>query len=91
VSPAAVERFELLRSVLAHACGIEAARIVPQSDVLELGLDSLSLVAVLTQMETICGLELTSDDTLAMLEASSVAELAEVLERAVARSVNAAC
>jgi acyl carrier protein len=90
-SPAAAERFELLRSALAHACGVEAASIVPQSDMLELGLDSLSLVYVLTLMETACGCDLTSEDMLGMLEASSVEELADALERAVARAAAAAC
>lgn len=47
----------------------------------ELGLDSLTLVFVLTQIESAHDVELTSEETLALLDAADIAALARALAR----------
>lgn len=65
-----------LSATIARACQIERSRVAASSGLLELGLDSLTLVSVLTQVEAAHGLELSPDETLALLEAADVRSLA---------------
>jgi len=64
---------------IARACHVDPADVTGESRVAELGLDSLSLVSVLTQIEAEHGFELASDETLALLEAADVRTLAGTL------------
>jgi acyl carrier protein len=61
---------------IARACRVEPSRVTATSPLLELGLDSLTLVSVLTQVETAHAIELAPDETLALLEAADVGSLA---------------
>lgn len=64
---------------IAHACHVDAADVTGESRLADLGLDSLSLVSVLTLIEAEHGFELASDETLALLEAADVRTLAGTL------------
>jgi acyl carrier protein len=73
---------ELVRwlcGTIARACHLAPESVTAQSSVLDLDLDSLTLVSVLTQVETAHGLELSPDDTLMLLEATTVGVLAREL------------
>ena len=64
---------------IARACQLEPSGVTAESSVVELGLDSLSLVSVLTLLEAEHRFELAPDETLALLEAADVRSL-DVLE-----------
>lgn len=70
---------------IARACHLEADAVSAESSVLELGLDSLTFVSVLTQLEAAHGIELSPDETLALLEAADVRALACALGAILAR------
>ncbi|HEX5421711.1 MAG TPA: acyl carrier protein [Gammaproteobacteria bacterium] len=73
-----IESFVL--RVLAAACRAHPAALDPQTSMAELGMDSLTLVAVLSQVEAAYGLEFTTDDTLALMGAGDVGELVAAIE-----------
>lgn len=79
-APAHPELADLLRVTIAQACNLEPASVTGAMSMLELGLDSLTLVSVLAQLEAVYGLELTGDETLPLLEAATVGALIEHLE-----------
>lgn len=60
---------------LAEACGVPVERLTPETSLLELDLDSLTLVSVLTQLEAAYGVELTREAIIAVLEAATAGEL----------------
>jgi acyl carrier protein len=62
---------------LADACRLPLESLGPGTSLLELELDSLTLVAVLTQVEMAYDIELTSEDRLAALEARTLAGLVD--------------
>lgn len=86
LSSTPAERFARLRAALAWACRVEAERIDRASKMLELGLDSLLLLSVLTEIETAFGLEFSPEHTLVLLEAATVGDIADEIERLAARS-----
>lgn len=65
--------------IIARACQVEPSFVTPESAVLDLGLDSLTLVSVLSQVEVRHGIELEPDETLGLLDAPNVRALAEAL------------
>lgn len=68
-----------LCETIARACLLAPGSVTAKSSVLDLGLDSLTLASVLTQLEAAHGFELMPDDTLALLEATNVGSLANEL------------
>ena len=72
--------------LLAEACNVESSVVSPRTDLLQLNIDSLTLVSVLTQLETIYGFELSPDDILRFLEVSVVADMLDRLKSLIARS-----
>lgn len=75
---------EFVRRVLAVACGIDAAALDDCTELADLGLDSLTLVTVLAQVEAVYGVDFSTADTLAALGASNVTELLAAISRAAA-------
>lgn len=71
---------ELVCATIALACNRAPADVAPETSLLELDLDSLTLVSVLTQVEAVFELELDADETLALLEAALVSDLVARLE-----------
>ncbi|HEX6996825.1 MAG TPA: acyl carrier protein [Gammaproteobacteria bacterium] len=74
---AATSVTELVCAALAQACSRDRRDVSPDTRMLDLNIDSLTLVSVLAQVEAVYGIELTPDDTLAMMEAAAVSDLAE--------------
>lgn len=65
----------LVEASVAAVCGTDPAAIGPDTDLDELGLDSLSLVSAASLIEAARGIELDADATARLLEARSVADL----------------
>jgi acyl carrier protein len=77
---------QLVTGALAAACRLEPARVERSTSLLDLGVDSLTLMAVLSQIEALFAVELLPDDTLALLGAADVGALVAALERCIARA-----
>lgn len=64
---------------LARACRVDPGTVTRSTSTLDLGLDSLTLVAVLSQVEMLCAIELAEQHVLPLLDAATVGELADRL------------
>lgn len=78
----AIERF--VTDALASACRLDPAAIKTATALSDLDIDSLTLVAVLSQAEARFELELTTDDIVTALGARDVGALVRILERCMA-------
>ncbi|HEX6995129.1 MAG TPA: acyl carrier protein [Gammaproteobacteria bacterium] len=68
-----------LRPALARACQVDPSSVTDESNLLDLGADSLTLVSVLSLVEAEHGIELGPDETLALIEAADVRAFAGAL------------
>jgi acyl carrier protein len=66
---------ELILDTFCAACNRERSALAPQTSLEELGLDSLSLMSVLSQVQFACGVQLNDDQTLHLLNATTVADI----------------
>ncbi|MCC6202812.1 MAG: acyl carrier protein [Gammaproteobacteria bacterium] len=72
---------DFLCTTLALACHRNADALTPAITLADLNVDSLTLVAVLAQVEAVFTVTLTDDDTIAMFEAVTIADLSERIAR----------
>lgn len=77
---------ELVCTTLARACNRDPGEIFPRTRMLDLNMDSLTLVSVLAQVEAVYGIELTADDTLGMMEAAFVSDVVDRVAAVVTRA-----
>jgi acyl carrier protein len=82
----AISLEELIADMLASAGRLDRTAIDERTSIEDLNLDSLTLVFVLSRVEAVCGVEFTTDDTAAVLQAGDVGELLAAVERVVLRS-----
>lgn len=75
---------EFICEAIGHACGRAPASVRMESSPLELGMDSLTLVSVVSQVEAVYGIEVEIDDLIALLNAPRVSDLSDLLERLLA-------
>jgi acyl carrier protein len=73
IEPHSVE--EAVVAAIAAACRLAPATVTRASVLLELGMDSLTLVAVLSQIEAALETRFDADDVASILRARYVAEL----------------
>ncbi len=66
---------EVVVAAIAAACRVAPATVTRATGLLELGMDSLTLVAVLSQIEAALETRFDADDVASMLRARDVAEL----------------
>ena len=76
---------EFVCSTIAQACNRPSYSVSLEANMLELNMDSLTLVSVLAQVEAVYEVELTPDETLRLIEASRVSELIDQLEQIVSQ------
>jgi acyl carrier protein len=76
-------------STIASVCGLDIGEITPKSALLDLSIDSLTLVSLLANAEAIYGIELAEDDLHGFLEATDVAGLATRLAKCISSQQNA--
>jgi len=72
---------EFVLSALAKACGGEPGSIRPESCVLDLGIDSVKMVALVGQVESVFGLRFSTEDILEFFIAERVSDLIAVMKR----------
>lgn len=73
-------------STIALACNRDPLTVVPETTMWELNIDSLTFVAVLTQVQAVYEFELGPDTFLILFQADSVAELVESLGQIICRA-----
>ena len=78
-SPDSLER--LVVEAIGAACRIEPAAIARSTPLLDMNMDSLTLVTVLGLIEVAYGFNFDADDIVQMLRARDVAELCAVVAR----------
>jgi len=71
-------------TAIARAVNRDPATVRPDTVLLELDLDSLTLVSVLAQVEAVHEIELTPEVILSLLEATRVSELVSRIEAVLA-------
>jgi acyl carrier protein len=72
---------EFVQSAVARACNIDPAALNPQTQLSDIGLDSIALVAIVSQLETAYDLRMSAVDTLDLMTAVTLGELVEQLAR----------
>lgn len=72
-------------STIALACNRDPASVSPRAGLLDLHMDSLTLVSVLAQVEAVYEVSLTPEDTLALVSVTHVSDLIGGLEAIVSR------
>jgi acyl carrier protein len=77
---------ELVCTMLVQVCGRDRCDISLDSRMLDLAVDSLTLVSVLAQVEVVYGIEVTLDDALALKEAPLVSDFVGRVAALAARS-----
>ncbi len=77
---------EFVYSSLAQACRCARGQISPDTQMLDLDVDSLTLLSVLAQVEAAYGVELTPDDTVTIIGAASVSDVVGHISGVIARS-----
>jgi hypothetical protein len=77
VEPAAIER--LLLDALATAARLDGRTLRRDTPLLAAGVDSLTFLAALTQIELACGLSFDDDELLELLRAADVRALAALI------------
>jgi hypothetical protein len=66
---------ELVTAAIATACRIEPASLDHRTPLADIGMDSLTLVAVLSEIEALCEIELSAADTAELLAAKDIGEI----------------
>lgn len=69
-----------LGAVLASACSRAASDISPESNLIDLGVDSLVLLSVMSQLELRLDLRLSEEDAATIVQMTTVAEIVALLE-----------
>ena len=74
----------LVVGALCAACNVDPASVDSNTSLIEMGMDSLSLTAVVTQVEAAYGCELSAEQILELFQAESIQDLLERLSSGVA-------
>jgi acyl carrier protein len=81
--PASIE--EAIIDAIAAACPAASATITRSTRLLDLGMDSLTLVTVLSQIEILYGVAFETDEVVELLGAEDVSELIATVARTLDR------
>lgn len=74
-----------LMSEISAACSVDQNELSLETKIDEIGLDSFSLVRILTTIESQCGIELSEQEVALLLEATLIADYLNIFNRALAR------
>ena len=74
---------ELVSSAIATACNVDEAAISLETRLCDLGVDSISVVAIVAQVGAEHGLELSSDQLIELFDALIVRDFILLLQRAI--------
>lgn len=81
---------DFICTAVEQACQRVPASVDVQSSFLDLGMDSLTFVSIVSQVEAVYGVELDTDDLLALFDAPRVGDVVEVLGGLLVRRSRAA-
>ena len=70
-----------LRQTVADAAGVDVGLVRQSTRMLDLHMDSLTLVAIVTRTETVYGATFDADELVEILRARSVGEVAAIVAR----------
>lgn len=76
---------EFVRGIVAAAAHVSLNKLTPQTNVAGL-LDSVNLLGILSHVSCLYDVDVTTEETLSLLEASSLEEIITVVRRIAARS-----
>ncbi len=68
-------------SAIASACNVEPTEVTSSTNLLDVGMDSLNLVSIIAQIQIHFGVEFSSDQVVALFDASMVADLVILLRQ----------
>ena len=80
IAPDALDRTVVLAVAKACSCDAESLHAVTTID--EIGLDSLGLEAVISEVQETCGIELTADQLMKFFEVATIEDIAAVFKTA---------
>ncbi len=69
----------MLASTIALACQCDQARLTDDTRLIDIGLDSVGLVSVVTQMEAACGHELGEEELVAVFKAERIRDITALM------------
>jgi acyl carrier protein len=70
----------LLQNSIARSCNLDPAAVTADTDVLDIGLDSVSLMSILTHVEATYDFKMTPEYLGQIMEVATVRELAQIME-----------
>jgi len=73
-----------VRSTIGQACNCPVESVAPSTPLVTLSLDSLTFVSLVAQVEAIYGVEVTSEETLSLMECGRVSDLVDRLQELIA-------
>ncbi len=76
---------ELVRKIIAAAAHVPPEELTPQTKVAGI-LDSINLLTILSHVSCLYDIDVTADETLALLEASSLSDVIALVSRIAAKS-----
>ena len=79
-----VDLSELVMDTLGAACSVDRAAIGLETTLLDLGLDSMAITAIVAQAEAACDCELTPDQIVGLFDAIQVKDLIAQISSAIA-------
>ncbi len=79
---------EVVVASVARACNQEDAAISLQSNLVDVGLDSLALQAVISEMETLWRCEFTPDELMIAFDARNVGDIVRLVDEKTQRTAN---
>jgi acyl carrier protein len=83
-SPASLEEFVLTR--IAQACHLDRSAVSPETNLLGIGLDSLTQQSIISQVETSFDVEFTADETFELFNAECVCDFVRIVQQLLARA-----
>jgi acyl carrier protein len=76
---------QLIRAAIAASCELPTESLPDDASILDLGLDSMRLLSILSQVGSACGVDIAGEDTVELFNAGSVGELICLIEGIVRR------
>ena len=80
-----IELAEFVASTIASVCQTDIAKIGPETDLLDLRMDSLSLIAVISQIEAAYEIQFSADDILPLIELTRFADFLNAADALISR------
>ena len=74
---------EQIASLIAKSCNLERSAIASTTSIMDLGVDSLTLISVSSHVCLMHGAELTTSDTAALMQAVCISDVVAITRRVI--------